>query len=392
MKTAYFDCIAGASGDMILGALIDAGLDAESLRSELSNLDVIGWKLETKCVQKHGFSATKVDVIVDEQPPTRTLPEIERIISESQISESVKTQAIAVIRMIGAEESRIHGLEMKNVHLHEIGGEDAIIDIVGCLIGIEKLGIKRIECSPLPLGRGFTKGAHGNIPLPAPATVALLKGVPVVGSEINAELVTPTGAALLKHLAHRFGSMPAMNIESIGYGAGTWDLSIPNLLRVFIGESEEVSFETDMVSVLETNIDDQNPEHYEHVMDLLFTAGALDVTLTQIQMKKNRPGILLAVICHPQLAPVMRHILLTETSSLGVREQELKRTLLKRFSIEVETPYGKARVKIADLGSGQKKYAPEYEDCRLLAKQCGVPLIEVYSTAEAAARAQSSNH
>jgi pyridinium-3,5-bisthiocarboxylic acid mononucleotide nickel chelatase len=392
MKTAYFDCIAGASGDMILGALIDAGLDAGSLRSELSNLDVIGWKLETKCIQKHGFSATKVDVIVDEQPPTRTLPEIERIISESQISESVKTQAITVIRMIGAEESLIHGLEMKNVHLHEIGGEDAIIDIVGCLIGIEKLGIKRIECSPLPLGRGFTKGAHGHIPLPAPATVALLKGVPVVGSEINAELVTPTGAALLKHLVNRFGSMPAMNIESIGYGAGTWDLSIPNLLRVFIGESEDATFESDVVSVLETNIDDQNPEHFEHIMDLLFAAGALDVTMTQIQMKKNRPGILLAVICNPQRASVLRHILLTETSSLGVREQELRRTLLERFSIEVETPYGKARVKIADLGNGQKKYAPEYADCRLLAKQCGVPLREVYSTAEAAARAQSSNH
>ncbi len=385
MKTAYFDCIAGASGDMILGALIDAGLDAEWLRVELAKLDVIGWKLEIKRVQKHGFSATKVDVIVDEQPATRTLPEIERIITDSLISDCVKAQAITVMRMIGTEEARIHGLEMSNVHLHEIGGEDAIIDIVGCLLGLEHLGIKRIECSPLPLGRGFTKGAHGHIPLPAPATVALLKGVPVIGSEINAELVTPTGAALLKHLSTRFGAVPAMNIESIGYGAGTWDLAIPNLLRVFIGESSDAA-DTDVVTVLETNIDDQNPEHYEHIMDLLFTGGALDVTLTHVQMKKNRPGVLLSVICPLSQAARMRRLLLTETSSLGVREQEVKRTVLKRRSLEVETPFGKARVKIADLGDGAHKYAPEYEDCRVLAKQNNVPLRDIYAAVEGAAR------
>lgn len=387
MKTLYFDCIAGASGDMILGALIDAGLDADWLRSELAKLPITGWKLETSRVDKNGFTATKVDVIVGPQPHARPMPEIERVIRDSGISESVKSQAIQVVRIIGAEEARIHGMPIEEVHLHEVSGEDAIIDIVGSLLGIAKLGIQRIVSSPLPLGRGFIAGAHGQIPLPAPATVGILKGLPIVGSPVNAELVTPTGAALIKFLAGSFGPLPAMRLDAVGYGAGTWDLVIPNLLRVFIGESDSNDYDTDTVAVLETNLDDQSAELHGHVMERLLEAGALDVTLMPVQMKKNRPGVTLSVIAKPEDQAVMRNLILTETSSLGVREQQMQRSMLPRECITVKTQFGETVVKVSHLPGGGHKYAPEFEDCRALARSAGVPLKEIYVAAEAAARA-----
>ena len=386
MKTLYFDCIAGASGDMILGALIDAGLDADWLRTELGKLPIDGWKLETKRADKNGFTATKVDVIVGPQPHARPLPIIERVILDSGISDSVKTQALAVMRIIAAEEARIHGLPIEQVHLHEVGGEDAIIDIVGSLLAVEHLGIERIYSSPLPLGRGFVQGAHGQIPLPAPAAVAILKGLPIVGSPIQAELVTPTGAALIKHLADGFGHLPAMRLDSIGYGAGTKDLHIPNLLRIFIGEGDGSSYNIDTVAVLETNIDDQNPEHHGHIMEQLLEAGALDVTMTPTQMKKNRPGVTLSVLAKPEDTDTVRNLILTETTSLGVREQAVQRRTLPRDTIEVETQFGKARVKVGHLPGGAHKYAPEFEDCRVLARKTGTPLREIYVAAETAAR------
>lgn len=386
MKTLYFDCIAGASGDMILGALIDSGLDADWLRAELGKLPIDGWKLETKRADKNGFTATKVDVVVGPQPHARPLPEIERVIRDSGISESVKAQALEVVRIIAAEEARIHGMPIEQVHLHEVSGEDAIIDIVGSLLGIEHLGIERVYCSPLPLGRGFIHGAHGQIPLPAPAAVAILKGLPIVGSPIQAELVTPTGAALLKHLAHGFGHLPAMRLDAIGYGAGTRDLVIPNLLRVFIGEGDGSGYDTDTVSVLETNIDDQNPEQHGHIMERLLEAGALDVTMTPTQMKKNRPGVTLSVLAKPEDTDAVRNLILTETTSLGVREQSMQRRTLPRDTIEVETQFGKARVKVGHLPGGAHKYAPEFEDCRALARKTGTPLREIYVAAETAAR------
>ncbi len=387
MKTLYFDCIAGASGDMILGALIDAGLDADWLRGELGKLPISGWKLETKRVDKNGFTATKVDVIVGPQPHARPLPEIERAIRDSTIAEQIKTQALQVVRIIGAEEARIHGMPIEEVHLHEVSGEDAIIDIVGSLLGVDHLGIKRIISSPLPLGRGFIAGAHGQIPLPAPATVGILKGLPIVGSPINAELVTPTGAALIKFLASSFGPLPAMRLDAVGYGAGTWDLVIPNLLRVFIGEGDTNDFDTDTVAVLETNLDDQSAEQHGHVMERLLEAGALDVTLTPAQMKKNRPGVTLSVIAKPEDQAAMRNLILTETSSLGVREQHMRRSVLPRDCIRVNTQFGETVVKVSHLPGGAHKYAPEFEDCRALARKAGVPLREVYVAAEAAARA-----
>lgn len=386
MKILYFDCIAGASGDMILGALLDAGLDLAALKAELSKLPITGWDITASRVEKICFTATKAHVQVSPQPHSRPLPEIERVVRDSALSDGIKTQALIVIRMIAAEEARIHGMEIENVHLHEVSGEDAILDIVGTLVAIELLGIERVVCSPLPLGRGFIHGAHGQIPLPAPATVGLLKGVPVVGSPIQAELVTPTGAALLKHLASRFGELPAMRLDNIGYGAGTRDLPIPNLLRVFIGETEANAFTTDTVTVLETNIDDQNPEQVAHLMERAFEAGALDVTMTPTQMKKNRTGVVLSVIAKPENTDTLRTLILTETTSLGVREQSTQRSIMPRDRLEVETPWGKTFVKVGHLPNGQHKYAPEFEDCRVLARKAGVPLREVYVAAETAAR------
>lgn len=386
MKTLYFDCIAGASGDMILGALLDAGLSLDALKTELSKLPIHGWDVVARKVEKVCFAATKADVLVSPQPHSRPLPEIERVVRDSTLSDSIKTQALTVIRMIAAEEARIHGMEMEQVHLHEVSGEDAIIDIVGTLIAVDLLGIQRVVCSPLPLGRGFIHGAHGQIPLPAPATVGLLKGVPVVGSSIQAELVTPTGAALLKHLAYRFGELPAMRLDQVGYGAGSRDLPIPNLLRVFIGEADANVFTTDTVTVLETNIDDQNPEQVAHLMERAFEEGALDVTMTPTQMKKNRAGVMLSVIARPENTDTLRTLILTETSSLGVREQSTQRSILPRDRLEVETPWGKTFVKVGHLPNGQHKYAPEFEDCRVLARKAGVPLREVYVAAETAAR------
>lgn len=386
MKTLYFDCIAGVSGDMILGALIDAGLDADWLRSELSKLPISGWELRTRRVDKNGFTATKVDVLVGPQPHARPLPEIERVISSSSLSQSVKDHALKVVRLIGEAEAQIHGMPVEEVHLHEVSGEDAIIDICGVLVGMERLGIRHFESSPLPMGRGFIKGAHGQIPLPAPATVAILKGAPVRGAMVDAELVTPTGAALVKHLSSRFGGLPAMRLDQVGYGAGTWDLVIPNLLRIFIGEAEAGAVDVDTVAVLETNIDDQNPEQQAHVMQRLIEAGALDVTMTPTHMKKDRAGVILSVIAKPEDKAAMRDLILTETSSLGVREQELQRSLLHRDRIEVETPWGKTYVKVGHLPNGQHKYAPEFEDCRRLARAANVPLREVYVAAETAAR------
>ena len=386
MKTLYFDCIAGASGDMFLGALLDAGLELAALKAELAKLPITGWDITASRVEKICFTATKANVRVSPQPHSRPLSVIERVVKESTLSESIKTQALIVIRMIAAEEARIHGMEIENVHLHEVSGEDAILDIVGTLVGIELMGIERVVCSPLPLGRGFIHGAHGQIPLPAPATVGLLKGVPVVGSPIQAELVTPTGAALLKHLASRFGELPAMRLDHVGYGAGTRDLPIPNLLRVFIGEADANAFTTDTVTVLETNIDDQNPEQVAHLMARAFEAGALDVTMTPTQMKKSRTGVVLSVIAKPENTDTLRTLILTETSSLGVREQSTQRSVMQRDRLEVETPWGKTFVKVGHLPNGQHKYAPEFEDCRVLARKAGVPLREVYVAAETAAR------
>jgi uncharacterized protein (TIGR00299 family) protein len=386
MKIAYFDCIAGASGDMILGALIDAGLTEAELREQLAALRLPAFDLGCRRVVKNGFSATKVDVLVADDVPARYLPEIKAIVAGSDLSHVIKEKALAIFDRLGQVEAGIHGTTLDQVHLHELGGVDTIVDVVGALAGLEALGVERVYVSPLPLGRGFVRGAHGSIPLPAPATVALLEGVPVVGSDLEVELVTPTGAALLSSLAAGFGPIPPMTLTAVGYGAGGRDLPIPNVLRLLLGEGKGVAgTTTETLAVLETNVDDLNPEMYDYVMARLFAAGALDVFLSPIQMKKNRPATLLRLMCRPQDADALMSILFTETSTLGVREQLVTRHCLARAIHTVETPYGPVRVKVAGWGEGQVKAAPEYEDCRRLAEASGAPLREIYRAAERAA-------
>jgi pyridinium-3,5-bisthiocarboxylic acid mononucleotide nickel chelatase len=393
MKTAYFDCIAGASGDMILGSLIDAGVSLIDLKTELLKLPIRGWDITTEQVQKVCFAAIKAHIHVSPQPHSRPLPMIERMITDSELDTDIQRNALLIIRMIAQEEARIHQVHLEDVHLHEVSGEDTVIDIVGTLVCVKLLGIEKVSCSPLPLGRGFIKGAHGQIPLPAPATVGLLKGVPIVGSSIQAELVTPTGAAILRHLSHSFGELPAMSLENVGYGAGSRDLPIPNLLRVFIGQTNEDAFTTDTVALIETNIDDQNPEQIAHLMERAFEAGALDVTMVPAQMKKNRSGVILSVMAKPADRHSIKDLILSETSTLGVREQLTQRSLLPRDRLEVQTPWGKTYVKVGHLPNGEHKYAPEYEDCRRLARAANVPLREVYVAAETAARYEhEKNH
>lgn len=389
MKIAYFDCIAGASGDMILGALLDAGLSEAHLKEQLSRLHLPGFDLRSQRVVKQGFSAIKVDVLVADDLPERHLAEIETIVQESDLADEIKTQAIAILDRLGEVEAEIHAIPTDQVHLHELGSLDTIVDVIGTLVGLKALEVGSIYASPLPLGRGFTSAAHGTIPLPAPATLALLNDIPVLGSDLEMELVTPTGAVLLASLVESFGPIPAMTLKRVGYGAGGRDLPIPNVLRLLLGEQAVPgSASRETLVTLETNIDDLNPQAYEHVMARLFQAGALDVTLSLVQMKKNRPGTQLWVLCRPGEADRLVKILFAETSTLGVREQRVERLSLARSIEMVETLFGPVRVKVAELGGGQVKITPEYEDCRRLAQEKRVPLREVFQAAEFAIRTQ----
>jgi uncharacterized protein (TIGR00299 family) protein len=385
MKIAYFDCIAGASGDMLLGALVDAGLPVESLYEKLAALN-LGDEFELKAhkVSKNGFEATKVDVIVHKHQHGRHLAEIETIIHNSSLPEHIQEKAIGMFRRLAEVEAGIHGEPVEEVHLHEVGGVDTIVDVVGTLLGLEALGVKQVYASSLPLGRGFVKGAHGQIPLPAPATVALLKGVPVRGSEIEMELVTPTGALLLSTLCVAFGSIPAMTLTGQGYGAGGRDLPIPNVARLLLGEQSagrKQGTDVESLMLLETNVDDNSAEINGYVMEKLFAGGALDVFFTPIQMKKNRPATLLSVLCRPVDVDALEMILFRETSTLGVRRQPVERRCLERESETVDTPYGPVRVKVARLPDGSTKRAPEYEDCKRAAQAHDVPLRKVYDAA-----------
>ena len=386
MKIAYFDCIAGASGDMILGALVDAGLPVETLRERLSALKLGGeFELRAQKVSKNDLGATKVDVIVpdDEQHHGRHLAEIEAVIRKSDLVEDIQEKAISMFQRLVEVEAGIHGVPVEAVHLHEVGGVDTIVDVAGALVGLAALGIDQVFGSHLPLGRGFVKGAHGQIPLPAPATVALLKGVPVRGSDLEMELVTPTGALILTTVCQAFGPLPPMTLTGLGYGAGGRDLPIPNVLRLLVGE-QGAGIES--LVLLETNVDDNSAEINGYVMEKLFAVGALDVFFTPIQMKKNRPATMLSVLCRPADVELLETILFRETSTLGVRHQSVERHCLERQSEAVETVYGPVRVKVARLPDGSTKRAPEYEDCKRAAEAHGVPLRAVYEAALGQAR------
>jgi uncharacterized protein (TIGR00299 family) protein len=385
MKIAYFDCISGASGDMILGALIDAGLPFERLQSGLALLGLDGYQIEHHQVVKNGFRATKVDVLVKDDVTERHLADILAIVEKSQLPAEVKARSAALFTRLAEVEAGIHGTSLEHVHLHELGGIDTMVDVVGAFLGFQMLGIEKAFASPLPLGRGFVRGAHGQIPLPAPATIALLKGVPMVGSELNMELVTPTGAAILTALVESFGPIPAMTLTSVGYGAGGRDLPIPNVIRLLLGETNQAdSTLHETLVTLETNIDDLNPQIYDYLMECLFQNGALDVTLTPMQMKKNRPAVLLWVLCHPSHSADLEKILFKETSTLGIRQGLVERHALPRSFQSVKTPYGTVQVKIAHLGGGESRPVPEYNDCRRLAKENGVAFREVHQAALAA--------
>jgi uncharacterized protein (TIGR00299 family) protein len=386
MNIAYFDCVAGASGDMILGALIDAGLDEDELSDGLQVLGLSEYQLRIGRVQKGAIQATSVDVVITGEVAARRLSDIEAIILQSDLPTSVKDSSLAIFRRVIEVEAAIHGADPGEVHLHEVGGTDAIIDVVGSLLGLELLAVEKVYASRLPLGHGFVRCAHGLLPVPAPATLELLKGVPVVQYDVEGELVTPTGAAILTSLAKGYGPMPQMEVERIGYGAGKSDFSFPNVLRLLIGSSPPpATAPMEEVILLETNLDDMNPELYEHVMDSLFRAGALDVFLQPIQGKKNRPGVLLSALCHPEARDRLSAILFAETTTLGIRLKTMHRLCLDRETAKVRTPYGEVSVKVARLGEEIVNLSPEYEDCRHLAREIGKPLKEVYAAAQAAA-------
>jgi uncharacterized protein (TIGR00299 family) protein len=438
MRIAYLECFSGISGDMFMGALVDAGVPPRVLEETVAALG-LGARLEISRVVRSGISATKVDVWVgeekdlpreeywerqqheqagDAQPSqelhghshslagessragvpaphlhlphehshARGLTEIRGIISAALISERAKKTAIAIFEALGRAEAKIHDTSIESVHFHEVGAVDAMVDIVCAAVGAEALGVDEIICSPLNLGGGMVKCAHGTFPIPAPATVELLQDAPVYSSGLQAELVTPTGAAIVKTLASRFAAFPEMKIEKSGYGAGSRDFpGHPNVLRLTIGESVSNALAaktaSETITVLEANLDDLNPQVFGYVMDRLFEEGALDAFAMPVQMKKNRPGTLLTVLCKPEDASRLTQLVFSETTTLGVRRRdEMRQTLARRWE-QVRTPWGEVRIKIASMNGTVTNYAPEYEDCRRIAEQHHVPLKTVISEA-----------
>ncbi|MCL0076469.1 nickel pincer cofactor biosynthesis protein LarC [Dehalococcoidia bacterium] len=410
MKIAYFDCFSGISGDMVLGALVDLGVGVRELSSELDKLRLsVPYELKAKKVEKHGICGTKIDVALHQEDEARKLVDILRIIGGSALAEEIKGPARKIFVRLAEAEARIHQEDLSEVHFHELGGLDAIIDIVGAVAGMKLLGIDAVYGSPLRLGHGFVKCRHGTLPIPAPATLELTKGVPVYGGDVDAELVTPTGAAIITTLAQGFGELPEMKIEKIGYGAGKRNLPIPNLLRVLIGvrgshrvhrelRGNEIcdlgvlcGYDEDTVTVVETNIDDMNPEFYEYIMSRLFESGAVDVYLTPTQMKQVRPATLLsAVVSSENLRPVLE-VIFRETTTLGVRTYQTKRYKLAREEIVVETEYGEVRVKLGRLKGEVVNLAPEHRDCRRLADELGIPIKQIYEAARGAAATGECN-
>jgi uncharacterized protein (TIGR00299 family) protein len=378
MTLAYFDCFSGISGDMTLGALVDAGVPFEVLRAELAKLDVRGYTLEQKPVKRSGLGATKVDVVLDgREQPARHLSAIREIIRASGLKESVKQKALNIFQRLAEVEAKVHGTTTDKVHFHEVGAVDAMVDIVGSVIGLELLGITEIIASPVNVGSGTVHTAHGRLPVPAPATVELLRGVPLYSSSITFELTTPTGAAIITTLASFFGPLPQMRIDRVAHGAGSKELpGQPNVLRLFLGEYA-LTPDAETSVLIETNIDDMNPQVYEHLIDRLMQAGAHDAFLTPIIMKKGRPGILLSVLTDPAKSDVVLDIVFRETTSIGVRIQQVGRRKLAREIREVETSYGRVRVKVSKRGDEVLTATPEYEDCRRLAEEKQVPLKHV---------------
>ncbi len=391
-KTLYLDCFSGASGDMLVGAMLDCGLDFDFLKGGLAKLGVAGYDLTLSRVDRSGISSSKFDVHLHhdhhhhhhhhDHHDHRGLSEIKRLIGESHLSDEVKQRSLEIFQRIGEAESKIHNVPLETVHFHEVGAVDSIVDIVGASIGLEALEIERVISSPLHVGSGTFTCAHGTYPVPGPATAEILRDVPIYSGEIQGELVTPTGAAIIATTAVSYGPVPMMRIEKVGYGAGTRDYpKFPNVLRAIIGRTID-DRTPDTVTVIEAQIDDLNPQVFGHLMDQALEAGALDIFYIPVQMKKNRPGVLLTLLCRPEDREKMSHLIFRETTTLGVRYREERREILQREHVSVETPYGPIRIKLARTADGTLVNAsPEFEDCRSAAEQHNVPLREVQLSA-----------
>ena len=392
MRIAYFDCFSGVSGDMTLGALLACGADETELRERLGALNVPGYELHIRRVTRQGITATDVDVhlIEAEQGHGRHLSDIAAILESSALPPGVRQKALAIFTRLADAEAKIHGTTREQIHFHEVGAVDAIVDIVGSCLLLDMLGVERVVTSSIPCGHGTIKCQHGIMPVPAPATMELLRGFPVHSVDIKGELVTPTGAALLTTLSDptTAGKMPAMRVLTSGFGAGKKQFKpdMPNLLRVILGETEEAAIGEDKtpqtVAVLETNLDDQNPEGFDLLMERAFAAGALDVFFTPIQMKKNRPATLLTVLCPPDKADALAALLFRETGTFGIRAREQRRYTLTRSWRTVATEFGDIRLKAGTWLGEEVTVAPEYEDCKRAALAHDVPLRRVYEAAQ----------
>ncbi len=378
MKTAFFDCVFGVSGDMILGALVDCGVPLEELTKELQKLHVPGFELRGETVNHSGIAAIHIDVLVEEQHEHRHLSAITKIIESSDLSSRVKQRALRVFERLAEAEARVHGTTPEKIHFHEVGALDAIVDVVGACIGLEYLGIDTVVSTPLHFGTGTVKCAHGIMPVPVPAVVELTQGVPVVRTGIDGEMTTPTGAAIITTLADSFGYDGTIIPEVSGYGAGKRERTgMPNVLRLTVG-STALGYEEDRAVLIETNIDDMNPEVFGYVSGRLFDAGAKDVYMIPMYMKKGRPGTLIGVLTDEAGLSTMMEILFAETTSIGIRINRITRRKLKREEKMVSTEFGPIRVKTVHWGTNER-ITPEYEDCARIARERGIPLSQVYT-------------
>jgi uncharacterized protein (TIGR00299 family) protein len=378
MRILYFDCFSGVSGDMTLAALLDLGLPQEKLREELAKLGLENFSLGLSRGSRSGIAAMGLEVKVGtREEPNRHFIDIRKMIETSSLKESVKEMSLAIFKRLAEAEAKVHGHKVEEVHFHEVGAVDSIVDIVGTAVGIAHFEPLRIFSSELPMGRGFVLCRHGRLPLPAPATLEVLKGFPIKNIDVEGELVTPTGAAILAALSSGVAPLTAIKISGVGYGMGKKEFpDRPNLLRLVLAETVD-AYLTDQVAVLEANIDDMNPEFYDYLMERLFERGALDVSLSSLLMKKSRPGTLLRVIVEEHDADALTNLILRESTTLGVRSYVVGRKKLPREVSEVETKYGRVRIKV----SGEMRFQPEYEDCKRIALEKGVPIQEVYNEA-----------
>lgn len=381
MKTVYLDCFSGLSGNMFLGALVDAGVPEVALREAIDGLNLQGFTLRVEMVEKCGIRATHIDVDLTARHHHRGLSDILKIIDASRLPDPVKDTATRVFRRLGAAEAKVHGMPLEKVHFHEVGAVDAIVDIVGTAFGFHYLGVEKIYSSPLRVGRGFVKAAHGIMPIPAPATAELLTGIPWSAGEIDRELVTPTGAAIVAELCSGFGDKPAGFLaERTAYGAGTWDLPIPNVLRLSLGTVPTATSREEKW-LMEANVDDSTPEVIAYAIDKLLTAGAVDAWITPIIMKKGRPAFLLSALVDEAKKNAVETVVFAETSTIGIRWQSVTRTVADRSIMPVVTEWGAVDVKVAELNGRIVNVAPEFGDCRLLAEKSGAPLKQIYQVA-----------